>query len=233
MKAIRGYDRNQVLIGTLLGDGCLIVSSHNLRKASLRIKHKKSNYDYIVWLSKFLRQFSNKDPIIREEHGYKAYKKHIYSVLHIRTSKKLYYMWKRFYKINPKNKSIYTSGIKVIRNNIVNSIDKLALATWYMDDGSISIVRSKKTKKVIRIIIELSTEGFTKYENQLLIGRLKKKFHLNPFLIGRNRNGKILYSIRLNTNDALKFIEIVYPYVIQIPSMRYKVKIPPNVELFI
>ena len=231
MKQIRGYDKNQVLIGTLLGDGCLIVSSQKNRKASLRIKHKYENADYIFWLKQYLNTFSNKDPIIRTEHGYKKYKNNIYIVLHIPTSKKLYYMWKRFYKINSKNKSIYTAGIKVIKQNIVNSIDKLALATWYMDDGSLSIRKTKDTNNISGLRIELATQCFTKHENQLLIDMFHKKFGLESFLIRRHRSNHkdqdyFLYAIAFNTINTLKFIKIVYPYVAQVSSMRYKLSIP-------
>ena len=220
-KIIRGYDRNQVLIGTLLGDAGLVVSSPKKKTIRLRIKHKVSNTDYLEWIASYLGTFS-------EYHFYtETWKTHEYTVLAFRASKKFYYMWKRFYS-GDINKLKGKSGKKVVRQSIVNSIDALAVAVWYMDDGTLDIIRGDLKS------IQMYACGFTKGEQQLLADRMKKKFNINfsihPMTI-RKKNGKVYSYYRLITDtvdDALKFIKLVYPYVYQVKSMRYKIGFPDN-----
>jgi len=220
MGQIRGYDRNQVLIGTLLGDATLIVSSHKKRKAALRVKHKDANEDYIMWLLKYLEPYATNGYSIRIETDKKTGNE--YRVLHINSTRKLYYMWKRFYVVNPAAKSIYTSGIKKIKPQILNSIGELALAVWYMDDGWLD-VNINERDNVNRIRIGLATCAFTEHENRLLMGMLKKKFGIEANMY--KRHNKYPY-LTLNTEAALKFLTIVYKYVYEVESMRYKLEIP-------
>jgi len=225
MKRIRGYDRNQVLIGTLLGDAGLVLRGPKSKKVSLVIKHKEDCKEYLQWLHKFLHVFSDHVSIY-EEIDKKTGKKAI--VYNYRSAKKFYYMWKRFYVTKDVKKGC--SGKKVIRRGILNAIDTLALAVWYMDDGSLSVRVSKKTGRVQGITVELYTYSFTEHENRMLANMLKKKFGLKVRVSRRNVKDTYYYSLVMYTKDALKFLYMVAPYVYEVECMRYKLHIPDFYE---
>ncbi|QAV25781.1 endonuclease [Neobacillus thermocopriae] len=92
------------------------------------------------------------------------------------------------------------------------SFTPICLAWWYQDDGHLKI-ENNQVKKVI-----LSTDGFTKAENETLIQLIRRKYSLNFSLDKQNR--LTLY----DKPQIFYFIRLVKPYVHE--SMKRKTTIP-------
>ncbi|MBB5324272.1 hypothetical protein HNQ34_001365 [Anoxybacillus tepidamans] len=96
------------------------------------------------------------------------------------------------------------------------SFTPICLAWWYQDDGHLKI-ENDQVKKVI-----LSTDGFTKAENEALIQLMRQRYDLNFSLDKQNR--LILY----DKPQIFYFIRLVKPYVHE--SMKRKITIPSNLK---
>ena len=86
-----------------------------------------------------------------------------------------------------------------------------------MDDGALSFRKTKD--KIHGIYVRISTCS-SKEENQVIIDYFKEEWNINFYQF---KEGKETYSLCCGTKEAVKFIEIVKPYVSQIPSMTYKI----------
>lgn len=108
----------------------------------------------------------------------------------------------------------YISGKKTITKNMMDKITPLSLAFWYLDDGSLKH-RAKDDEQNPSII--LSTCGFTKEENEILVDMLKSKFGVESNL--RQEKGKY-WSIYITVEGTKVFLELIKDYI---PTcMKYK-----------
>jgi hypothetical protein len=102
---------------------------------------------------------------------------------------------------------------KVVRENVLNRLSPLSIAAWFMDDGC-----SHKNKDSI-LSVRLSTHGFTKEENEVIVKWFKEKYDIEFNIDFHKRTNT--YSLRCNKSNSDKFISLVKPYII--PSMVYKI----------
>lgn len=101
---------------------------------------------------------------------------------------------------------------KRINSKWLSEVDVVGLATWYMDDGSISYGRKGKQRP--RALFH--TEGFYEKEVEKLM-----EFLLNRFGIDSVKQKYRGYTgIRLNADAAERFWKLVCKYII--PELRYK-----------
>ena len=97
----------------------------------------------------------------------------------------------------------YKNKKKLIPNDL--KIDALSLAVWFMDDGS----RSRNT-------LYLNTQQFSAFDQSVL-----QKLLLDMFGIRSTLNkDKIYQRIRIVTQDAIKFCNLIREYIPE--SMQYK-----------
>jgi len=107
------------------------------------------------------------------------------------------------------HKIFYRGKTKTIPANISDLLSPLALAVWYMDDGS---TKSKRHKGVF-----LNTQAFSNKDLYLTRGALLKRFHISSTL-RKEKNG---YQIYLGSSSGESFIKIIKPFLL--PSMLYKI----------
>ena len=89
-----------------------------------------------------------------------------------------------------------------------------------MDDGYININQSKQ-RSSIQHTIKIST-CVDKDTAKIIIMYFKEKWDID-FSFWEEKQNK--YSIRTaSENDIIKFIKIVKPYILQIPSLLYKIR---------
>jgi len=191
--------QKQILIGTLLGDGCLERNKQNFR---LRIDHGEKQEDYVRWKHRELDGFVNGEPrFIR------AYDK--------RTSK-TYGHW----RFNSKTSEVFThfNGLfyKGRRKVVPSSIDALlttplALAVWFMDDG---YNRKDCLGKYF------NTQAYTIEEQNILRRCLERNFGLSTkihWAAGRPR----LY---IKAFQSALFVKTVKIHILH--SLEYKILNP-------
>lgn len=195
-------DSRNLLIAMLLGDGTI---SNNF---VFKLSHCIQQTEYLQWKIKQLNDAGIRNNGLKtyvSTTGYNVGKTVLYSQLNIIPFVKL--LRRVFYK--PK---------KIIGNRkLLNRLDARGLAIWYMDDGALSF--KKTASKVHGIYCRIST-CLSKEENQIIIDYFREVWDVNFYIFSE---GKGTFSLCCGTKEAVKFIEIVKPFVSQIPSMTYKI----------
>lgn len=150
--------QKEVLIGLILGDGCLVVQN-NPAFARLQVCQSLKQEEFVLWLYKVFTNFVRTPPKTKTR---------------FRNGKQYHEMWfntltylslKKFYDI------FYQNRKKIVPENIENLLTTTAFAVWFMGDGS---VKSKECKGRI-----LNTHCFTRTDIERLTIVLKDKFNLN------------------------------------------------------
>lgn len=184
--------QKSIVYGTLLGDG--YINSDNY----LAITHGEKQLDYINWLGEMLKPY-----VIGIDKRHPS-KNSIYSQKPTYTIKTIAHPW-----IVEIRKLCYPNGKKVISKEWLNKIDELALAVWFMDDGSLN----KRYGTMVFCTMSFS------YDEHLLIQKwFFDKWGIETKIEKRRNN---TYVIRINASKAHLLRKIISPHV---PScMKYKV----------
>ena len=165
----------------------------------------------------------NKNGCFSTAHGEKQndYSKYIHSIL----GGKLSYNKKNQTTVQFNNNGhthkfrelFYENGKKTIKN-ILNYIDDISLAFWYMDDGYL-----KLSKGCVNYSIELCTDSFSKEDHILLQNMFKNKFNIKTTIIKLKPNKyrkNEHYRLRIGTKDSISFFNLISPYICD--NMKYK-----------
>lgn len=188
-----------ILVGLILGDGCLEKNGNNVR---LRVEHSLKQKEYLQWLYEEFKNISQKPRIVSSKHhkNGKVYKRLHFSTLSLGC---LNIYWSIFYK----------NKLKVVPDNIEKLLESpLSLAIWFMDDGY-----KRNDCNALRI----SSDSFSRKDQLRLVKCLENRFYVKSKLHkkGKNRN------IYIPEKYARAFCELVGSYII--PSMRYKINLTP------
>ena len=105
--------------------------------------------------------------------------------------------------------------IKTIPLKALNRLTPLAIAIWWMDDGS--LCKKVRNGKVHAWELYLNTY-LSKEENQIIIDYFQNKWNVKWNL--NLSKGK--YRLRCSTREGRKFLTIIRPIVSQIKCMQYK-----------
>jgi len=116
-------------------------------------------------------------------------------------------------EIRPIHEMVYSNhGKKLVTKEVLDEIDELAMAIWYMDDGSLS--HGQKGKQRPRA--NFHTEGFSLDENQLIVDWFWERWEIKAVIVKSRQYNHI----RLNADAAIQMWDIIAEYII--PEMRYK-----------
>lgn len=188
-------DLKQLLIGSLLGDGCFCSVGSKTKNMCLSIAHSEKQKEYLEYKWRILNKYNLASSIVRYHTNSKRYS---HELIGYRFKSKLHPI---FTDIRIKYYDL--QGHKRVFEEFVKDIDALGLAIWYMDDGYVT-----KNSCI------LSTCSFTLEEQSLLADILLDKFDLH-FTVGKYDN-----SMYLQARDFPKFVNLIKDYII--PSMQYK-----------
>jgi recombination protein RecA len=191
-------DQRSVIVGTLLGDGHL--DTQNLgRTYRLKIEHSLNQREYVEWLYETFQTFTISPPRQKEQKVNETmYHKYGFSTIGISAL--------RFY-----GQQFYVARKKVVPKLIGKMLTPLALAVWFMDDGSLTSRFHKA-----RII---NTQGFSRNDLDLLQAALADKLGILTTRRSQ-REGMQLYVPSVSVD---LFIETIKPFML--PSMEYKIKL--------
>lgn len=203
MKSKTNKESRNLMIAMLLGDGT--VSNNYVFKLS----HGAAQKEYLQWKINLLNNHGIRNNGLKEyisTKGYNVGKIVYYSQLNIMPFVKV--LRRVFYR--PK---------KIIGNRkMLNRLDAQGIAIWYMDDGAISF-KKNKAGRIHGLYIRIST-CVPEEELQIIIDYFKEVWDVQFYKFSEGRG---TYSLCCGTKQGVKFIEIVKPYVSQIPSMTYKI----------
>ena len=205
MKSKITKESRNLLIGMLLGDGT--ISNNNVFK----IAHSKSQRDYLEWKVKQLKEAGIRNNGIKSYIKTKGYT----------TGVPVYYTQLNIIPFIKVLRKVFYKEKKILGNRkLLNRLDAKGIAIWYMDDGHINI-RKTKDGRPMGFYIKISTCE-PKQEVQTIIDFFKEQWDINFYMFHEGKK-EDSYSLCCGTKEGLKFIDIVKPYVSQVPSMIHKI----------
>ena len=205
--------QKSLLIALLIGDGT--ISSNYVFKLS----HSTLQREYLEWKVGLLNKYRIKNNGVKEyisKCGYNSGKSVLYSQMSLIPT------------IKALRRSVYTPK-KTITRKLLEWLNPLGLAIWYMDDGCINVNTSKQrssiqhTIKIATCVDDDTVKTIINYFDEVW------GVHFRPF-----KESKNTYSIASSSElDCEKFIKIVKPYIEQVPSFLYKIRKDLTKEEFI
>lgn len=160
------HDEQAVLVGTLLGDGCLAMHGYNAR---LHIKHKVAHRALVEFKLGVFRRFISMNP---HEFDQVLFGKRYPAIQFATRTSPVFTKWHDYF---------YRDRRKVVPNEIAELLCPLALAVWIMDDGAADHVG-----------MTLQTHSFCEVEVKLPAKALSEKFSL-CVTIRKNRGREVIY----------------------------------------
>lgn len=205
MKTKITKESRNLLIALLLGDGT--ISNNNVFKLS----HCKEQRDYLEWKIEQLKNAGLRNNGLKEYISVKGYN----------IGKKVYYTQLNIVPFIKVLRRVFYKPYKKLGNRkLLNRLDAKGIAIWYMDDGHINY--RKTNGKVHGFYIKIAT-CIPKEELQIIIDYFKEVWDIEFYMFheGKKENS---YSLCCGTKEGIKFINIVKPYVEQVPSMIHKIQ---------
>jgi hypothetical protein len=198
---------NQLVIGSLFGDGWLFKPHRAWRGSYFSETHHSPQGPYLHWKQTLFAlcgvetKLKEKPlPDTKHRKGAKSY------ILSTGMSPYFTQLRKMWYK--------QTGGTKKVRLKFLNQLDAFGLAIWYMDDGHLSI--NKNTKNAY-----LHTESFGIRGNQLIKRWFETRLGISPRL-WKDSNGHTC--LRFPQCEYVKLFPLIARYIH--PILRYK--LPPE-----
>lgn len=185
--------QEEIIVGTLLGDGTLEKNGNHTR---LRVDHTDTQKEYVFWKAEQLIPFALAPRLINEVDKRVGL---VYPRWNISTKSTA--VFDRFRDL------FYVEGRKIIPPILMDIITPLSLAVWYMDDG----FRRKDCKGFY-----LCTSSFTAEEHRYLQLVLKLRFDLDTKIHYQRKYLRIFIPSASadHFNDLVKFNIL--------PVFRYK-----------
>ena len=205
MKTKITKESRNLLIALLLGDGT--ISNNNVFKLS----HCEKQRDYLEWKIEQLKNAGLRNNGLKEYISVKGYS----------IGKKVYYTQLNIIPFIKVLRRVFYKPYKKLGNRkLLNRLDAKGIAIWYMDDGHINY--RKTNSKVHGFYIKIAT-CIPKEELQIIIDYFKEVWDIEFYMFheGKKENS---YSLCCGTKEGIKFINIVKPYVEQVPSMIHKIQ---------
>lgn len=178
-------EQQAVLVGTLLGDGCLAKHGHFHR---LHIKHKGEHLPLVELKYEVFRPFVSM-PLHRFD---QRLNDRLYPCVQFATrTSPIFSDWaSRFYR----------DGRKVVPEDIVDCLDPLALAVWFMDDGAADFAG-----------VTLQTHNFSLTEVEVLAEALRDRFGLTT----RSRRNKSAWVIYIEAKSLTRLETLIQPHLLE------------------
>jgi|SRR3990167_1395078 len=189
-------DQRSILVGTLLGDGHL-ETQNNGRTYRLKIEHSAKQSAYVDWLHLQFKDWVLTPPKLKLKRLKNVELENYY--FQTLSSGQFRFYAKEFYD---------ESKHKRVPRQIKRWLTPLALAVWFMDDGS---SKSKQHRALI-----INTHSFSKKE----LAILQEALLLNYVIEARLRPQKEGLQLIVAGRSAEEFVRIIRPYVL--PYFYYK-----------
>ncbi len=198
--------QRSIIVGTLLGDGHLETLNHG-RTYRLKIEHSLKQREYVDWLYQELKPLVSAAPRMRIHSGVLPQGTKCEIALYGFSTYSLGAL--RFY-----GQQFYTDEKKkVIPRMLRKILTPLAIAIWYLDDGSF---KSKRHRTFI-----IHTHGYTvpelKNAQEVLM-----QYGIETTLHRQVREAHTYWRVYVLSESAERFAKLIARVVREIPSMQYK-----------
>lgn len=196
-------EEKDILIGSLLGDGCLRIIGR-CRVPAFSVDHGEDQKDYVFWKYEKLKRWVATPPWREERIYHKDKNRKTFSWRFQTLSNSVF---------SDLYNTFYENRKKIIPENIGELLKSspLTLAVWLMDDGN------KNHQAVF-----LNTQSFSLSEQQKLC---KVLYDIYGFHVTLNKhsksNGVELYRIRIDTESTKRLKRVIGKYIL--PQFYYKI----------
>lgn len=191
----------QIVRGTLLGDGFLSFPAKRSTNATLEVTHSLKQEEYLNWKVNELQPFVTKvdKNLVKGRFIADHYTKDLISI-RMRTVSHP--------NLNNLVYEYYPNGKKLISIELLNKIDELGLAVWYMDDGH--------TYHGSRLEIALGECG--EHVAEIICNWFLSRWKIKSGY-RYTRGG---YRCFFNVENSKKLVSLIYPHFVQ--SMLFKIQ---------
>jgi len=202
--------QKSVVLGSVLGDGTLRLAPHS-KNAYLKIGHCEKQRKYLEWKKKLLDPFSRPVVLSQKEQqkiiaGRKTYSTNQYEFRTIAHPDITYY-YKTYYSRNHKH---------ILCNNVIDSLNLIALAIWFADDGSVYVDKRNGTVSCM-----IATNSFDYVEQTILKKAVSKFFQGTINIRPQYSNGR--NDMLLRMYGTKKLIDFLFMISSVLPtSIHYK-----------
>src|SRR5215470_6212055 len=191
----------QLILGSLMGDGCLSPNTRSRSGTRFRMGHGAKQAAYLDWKIEMLGNI----PCSRSTNAKGAVFADVHPLPELAELHEAVY---------------FGDGRKHLSWEYLKALTPLALAVWYMDDGSFAL-RSKGMQERTRGgtgRIEICVEAMSPGSRERLVDYLRDSRGLDVRLTARGARRQSF--LRFSTASTEKFQRLVAPYIH--PSMEYK-----------
>lgn len=197
----------KVLLGTMLGDGCMVSISD--LKAYFVVNHGIDQLPYLIWKMEILNPSVGTFAVNMYNRKGKKGEWSIRSKVSAWTLSSTYlrHIYNDFYF----NRNSVIK--KEVHLNVLRRLTPESLAVWYMDDGSLG--KSKYGKEAY---MTLATCAYTEQECEMIIQYMSDTWGVLYYITKHVSGLPYLYA---DVKSTRRFFEIVTPYMC--PTMLYKV----------
>ena len=193
--------QEQIIIGSLLGDSSLDRIKSPFDNSRMKVSHRDKDKEYLDWVHSELRStglFPNEP--------------------HQRVDLLTWSLRSRSHPLFTEyRKLFYPDGTKVVPQSILERLDGLGLAVWYMDDGSLSWGRNHQ--------LRIYTDGFSLSENERIIRWFRRNYHLTFRAHRRDSSSGTYYLILSGKPQIKEFLLRVQDFVSPLSCMRRKINV--------
>jgi hypothetical protein len=189
-------EQKEFIVGTLLGDGHIGRLGKNKKGKRLDMTHGSKQLDYLLYKKQIMKEFVN----------------NLNSRVQPERNNCVIWSWASIthYEFNFYHDLFYDNTKKVVREDLIHHLTSpFSLAIWIMDDGW-------KNYSNIRI----SSESFTKEENEILKRILKVNFNLICKVCEYTANNRKYYYLSFNKENSILLSNLIRPYFLD--SLKYK-----------
>lgn len=202
------------IVAFLYGDGYI---GYHGKECRFQANNIIDNIDYILWRKSILENIT---PVtLTTNRDDRQNRKEI-----VKTFTRTHPIFSRVHQ------RMYLCGKKVVDPHYLKLLDWETLAIWYMDDGSLRIIKQDyKTKHYESLVPTIATLCFSYAENVMIKNAIKEKLDIE-FNINRhsvNKNNEFMYQLVLRRSSFEKFRNNIEKFLT--PSFLYKIN--PNDRL--
>lgn len=201
--------QKQIILGSGLGDSAILKDNKDLNPIRMRLSHGEKQKEYNEKLAMGLKDFTGVSKIKVSGYG---------GIMHEQNIKTMDSLPRYLYDNSNIDKTSYT-----FTKDILENIEPLALAIYYMDDGSLKqCQKDGHNVKNVNPTVYFSTHRHSTESIDNFMRFLDMKYNIESYKSESKtlEDGSKSYIVTLSVDGTSKLFDLIAPYIPE--EMRYK-----------
>lgn len=199
-------EQEDLVVGSLLGDGNLQTSTPEGKTWRYRALQKKDQKSYLDHKYEILKSLCGSPPIfsdVFDSRTQKSYQRYYFNTL---THEGFHPYGHAFSQFDPEQGK-WKKGVPA---NIHEILTPRAVAYWYMDDGSLKYLGKSNAMRIC-------TESFSTEENEILRNAMFQNFNISLGRVKKTNSKRVFvgYRLTIHEKESSKFRELIQPFLVQ------------------